>query len=139
METNLYVSLRVSSYLMSRGTGCNYPFKDVCMVSGLGMEREEQRTYFFVLQFVKYKHNAPSSTKARKNFPMLCRIWATHCFCRHCLTFMSEDLRFEEPMQKLILNYCSVCINLSFVSDSEVLYLLPESMNLWQVKLLVCK
>ena len=63
-----------------------------------------------------------------------------HYLCRHCLTFfMSEDLGFEEPMKKLILNYCSVCINLSFVSDSEVLYLLPESMNLWQVKLLVSK
>ena len=40
------------------------------MMNGLGMEKEEQRTYLFVLQFVKFKHSVPSSTKARKTLPL---------------------------------------------------------------------
>lgn len=106
------------------------------------MAREEQRTHLFALRYDKYKHNVPSKTKARKTplsvmkdsspelgFPFLCDSMHLQIF-PDLLYVNQKDLGFEETVQMLIFNYCSVCINLSFVSDSEVLYLLPESIRL---------
>ena len=62
-------------------------------------------------------------------FPFLCD--SMHLRILPDLLYVNQkDLGFEEPVQMLIFNYCSVCINLSFVSDSEVLCLLPESIKL---------